>query len=146
MVLQQPLMISGSQDGTAKLMQIQTKRVLATFSHDRNEATAGTVHEEQSEQATENSVEWFVALAFAIGEYLTAQVRRSTDICVHCLSTARGVNSNSSAGFCNSMQWAATGCLGGFVRIWDLSTYHVCVGYEWWRKPWAECSSHLTTR
>lgn len=23
------------------------------------------------------------------------------------------------------MQWAATGCLGGYVRIWDLSTFHV---------------------
>lgn len=27
------------------------------------------------------------------------------------------------------MNWAATGCLGGYLRIWDLSTYqcrHVC--------------------
>ncbi|KAF1326413.1 Angio-associated migratory cell protein, partial [Globisporangium splendens] len=87
----QPLMISGSQDGSAKLIQIQAKRVLATLSHDRNEATAGTVQEQFQDQATENSVE--------------------------------------CAGFCNTMQWAATGCLGGFVRIWDLSTYqcrHVC--------------------
>lgn len=53
-------MISGSQDGTAKLMQIQTKRVLATLAHDRNEATAGTVHEQFNDQATENSVEWCV--------------------------------------------------------------------------------------
>lgn len=60
---QQPLMISGSQDGTAKLLQIQTKRVLATFAHDRNEATAGTVYEEQkAENSTENSVEWCVRL------------------------------------------------------------------------------------
>lgn len=51
-------MISCSQDGTAKLMQIQAKRVLATFAHDHNEATAGTVHEQFTDQATENSVEW----------------------------------------------------------------------------------------
>jgi hypothetical protein len=23
------------------------------------------------------------------------------------------------------MNWAATGCLGGYLRIWDLSTYQV---------------------
>lgn len=51
-------MISCSQDGTAKLMQVQAKRVLATFAHDHNEATAGTVHEQFTDQATENSVEW----------------------------------------------------------------------------------------
>lgn len=30
-----------------------------------------------------------------------------------------------SGGFCNTMNWAATGCLGGYLRIWDLSTYQV---------------------
>lgn len=58
--LQQPLLISGSQDGTARLLQVQTKRVLATLSHDGAESTAGTVNE--TSQTTENSVEWCVCL------------------------------------------------------------------------------------
>ncbi|TMW68491.1 hypothetical protein Poli38472_005959 [Pythium oligandrum] len=85
----QPLIICGSQDGTARLMQVQTKRVIGIFSHDVNEALSGTVNSEV--HATENSVE--------------------------------------CGGFCNTMNWAATGCLGGALRIWDLSTYqcrHVC--------------------
>lgn len=51
-------MICGSQDGSARLCQLQTKRVLATLSHDGNEARAGTINSEV--QATENSVEWWV--------------------------------------------------------------------------------------
>ncbi|RLN55962.1 hypothetical protein BBJ29_004025 [Phytophthora kernoviae] len=38
-------------------------------------------------------------------------------------------NSVECGGFCNTMNWAATGCLGGFLRIWDLATYqcrHIC--------------------
>jgi angio-associated migratory cell protein len=30
-----------------------------------------------------------------------------------------------SGGFCATMNWAATGCLGGSLRIWDLATYQV---------------------
>ncbi|KAF4319461.1 hypothetical protein BBO99_00005293 [Phytophthora kernoviae] len=85
----QPLTISGSQDGTARLLQVQTKRVLATLSHDADPILAGTVNETAT--TTENSVE--------------------------------------CGGFCNTMNWAATGCLGGFLRIWDLATYqcrHIC--------------------
>ncbi|RQM18412.1 hypothetical protein KXD40_001604 [Peronospora effusa] len=86
----QPLVISGSQDGTARLMQVQTKRILAAFSHEGiDPSVAGTVNDNSS--ATENSVE--------------------------------------CGGFCNTMNWAATGCLGGYLRIWDLATNqcrHVC--------------------
>ncbi|CAH0487485.1 unnamed protein product [Peronospora farinosa] len=86
----QPLVISGSQDGTARLMQVQTKRILAAFSHEGiDPSVAETVNDNSS--ATENSVE--------------------------------------CGGFCNTMNWAATGCLGGFLRIWDLATNqcrHVC--------------------
>ncbi|KAJ8546876.1 hypothetical protein ON010_g11358 [Phytophthora cinnamomi] len=79
----QPLALSGSQDGTARLIQVQTKRVLATLSHDGVDASvAGTVNDTST--ATENSVE--------------------------------------CGGFCNTMNWAATGCLGGYLRIWDLAT------------------------
>ncbi|KAL7683563.1 putative WD40/YVTN repeat-like-containing domain superfamily, dynein regulator LIS1 [Plasmopara halstedii] len=81
----QPVMLSGSQDGTARLIQVQTKRVLATLSHDGVDSTiAGSVNE----------------------------VTVSTNNSVEC------------GGFCNTMNWAATGCLGGFLRIWDLTTYH----------------------
>ncbi|CAH0473286.1 unnamed protein product [Peronospora belbahrii] len=86
----QPLAISGSQDGTARLIQVQTKRVLATLSHKSADSSiARTISD--SPNATENSVE--------------------------------------CGGFCNSMNWAATGCLGGHLRIWDLATNqcrHVC--------------------
>ncbi|KAG7383092.1 hypothetical protein PHYPSEUDO_004014 [Phytophthora pseudosyringae] len=86
----QPLSLSGSQDGTARLTQVQTKRVLATLSHDGvDPSIAGTVNDTTS--STENSVE--------------------------------------CGGFCNTMNWAATGCLGGYLRIWDLATYqcrHAC--------------------
>ena len=39
------------------------------------------------------------------------------------------VNSVECAGFCTTMNWCATGCLGGQLRIWDLSNNkcrHVC--------------------
>ncbi|CAI5734076.1 unnamed protein product [Peronospora destructor] len=86
----QPLVISGSQDGTARLMQVQTKRILAAFSHEGvDSSVARSVSDSSS--ATENSVE--------------------------------------CGGFCNTMNWATTGCLGGYLRIWDLATNqcrHVC--------------------
>uniref|UniRef100_A0AAV1UGS8 Angio-associated migratory cell protein n=1 Tax=Peronospora matthiolae TaxID=2874970 RepID=A0AAV1UGS8_9STRA len=86
----QPLAICGSQDGTARLIQVQTKRVLAALSHDgAGVGIIGIVNDASS--ATENSVE--------------------------------------CGGFCHTMNWAATGCLGGYLRIWDLVTYqcrHVC--------------------
>lgn len=81
----QPLMLSGSQDGTTRIIQLQTKSVLATLSHDNvDPSVAGTVND--MTVSTENSVE--------------------------------------CGGFCNTMNWAATGCLGGYLRIWDLATYH----------------------
>jgi WD40 repeat protein len=83
----QPLMICGSQDGSARLVQLQAKRILATLSHDINDSTQGTIGAEV--EATENSVE--------------------------------------CGGFCMSMNWAATGCLGGALKIWDLATYQVCI-------------------
>ncbi|KAI9995054.1 hypothetical protein PInf_012046 [Phytophthora infestans] len=53
----QPLALSGSQDGTARLIQVQTKRVLATLSHDGvDPSVAGTVNDTTT--STENSVEW----------------------------------------------------------------------------------------
>ncbi|RQM21339.1 hypothetical protein B5M09_004146, partial [Aphanomyces astaci] len=33
------------------------------------------------------------------------------------------VSSVECAGFCNTLNWAATGDLGGELRIWDLATY-----------------------
>ncbi|KAF0706636.1 hypothetical protein AaE_014019, partial [Aphanomyces astaci] len=39
------------------------------------------------------------------------------------------VSSVECAGFCNTLNWAATGDLGGELRIWDLATYqcrHIC--------------------
>ncbi|CAI5738312.1 unnamed protein product [Peronospora destructor] len=79
----QPLVFSGSQDGTARLMQVQTKRILAAFSHEGvDPSVARSVSDNSS--ATENSVE--------------------------------------CGAFCNTMNWAATGCLGGYLRIWDLAT------------------------
>lgn len=85
----QPLVLCGSQDGTARLVHVQNKRVLAIFSHDVSEARAGTINADA--EATANSVE--------------------------------------AGGFCNTMNWVATACLGGTLRIWDLSSYscrHVC--------------------
>jgi hypothetical protein len=64
MYLQQPLALSGSQDGTARLTQVQTKRVLATLSHDGvDPSVAGTVNDTTA--ATENSVEWYVHFLFS---------------------------------------------------------------------------------
>ncbi|CAK4167121.1 unnamed protein product [Aphanomyces euteiches] len=86
----QPVMISCAQDGTARLLQIQAKRQLAILAHGTNEATRGTVADDE-------------------GEGL--------------------VNSVECAGFCNTLNWCATGDLGGELRIWDLATYqcrHVC--------------------
>ncbi|OQS05627.1 angio-associated migratory cell protein [Thraustotheca clavata] len=51
----QPVMISCSQDGTARLLHIQNKRQLAAFSHAVNEASSGTVAEDDSMAV--NSVE-----------------------------------------------------------------------------------------
>ncbi|TDH73020.1 uncharacterized protein CCR75_003099 [Bremia lactucae] len=80
----QPLSLSGSQDGTACLTQVQTKRILATLSH----------------------------VTAAPGVPVTISD-----------TTASTGNSVECGGFCNTMNWAATGCLGGYVRIWDLGTY-----------------------
>ena len=49
-------MICGSQDGTARLVQLQAKRVLTTLAHDTTEAQSGTV--DPGAATTENSVEW----------------------------------------------------------------------------------------
>ncbi|EQC26391.1 hypothetical protein SDRG_15736 [Saprolegnia diclina VS20] len=51
----QPVMISCSQDGTARLLHIQNKRQLAVFSHATNEAAAGTIAADDSMAV--NSVE-----------------------------------------------------------------------------------------
>lgn len=107
----QPLMISGSQDGTARLIQIQTKRVLATFSHEGNERAVGTINDQS--EATENSVEW-----------------SGSHCCDHFMSLTL-ISSPDSGGFCKTMNWAATGCLGGFLRIWDLSALHVRTSLPW---------------
>nr|CCA14691.1 angioassociated migratory cell protein putative [Albugo laibachii Nc14] len=83
----QPMAISCSQDGSACLLQLQTGRVLATFTHVETNMEIGGTDAEQAR----NSVE--------------------------------------CAGFCKAMNWAATGCLGGLLRIWDLASLqcrHTC--------------------
>ncbi|RLN60122.1 hypothetical protein BBP00_00006159 [Phytophthora kernoviae] len=59
-----PLTISGSQDGTARLLQVQTKRVLATLSHDADPILAGTVNETAT--TTENSVECVMVIVSSV--------------------------------------------------------------------------------
>lgn len=81
----QPLCITGSQDGTARLVHLQTKKVLLIMSHKPNR--------DGSEQM----------------EHI--------------------VNSVECAAFSTTTNWCATGCLGGELRIWDLSNNtcrHVC--------------------
>lgn len=105
--------ITCSQDGNACLLQLQTGRVLATLTHAETSIMIGDTDAEEAR----NSVEWC--------EW-TSTCSESTT-CWH---------SFRSAGFCKSMNWAATGCLGGLLRIWDLASHQVhnvlCLPDEIW--------------
>jgi hypothetical protein len=75
---QQPLALCGSQDGTARLVQVQGKRVLATFPHEASTATSNA-----GDQATGNSVEWYVPLlGIRTGLYsMELLTLRSSNVC-----------------------------------------------------------------
>ncbi|RHY32942.1 hypothetical protein DYB32_002044 [Aphanomyces invadans] len=107
----QPVMISCAQDGTARLLQLQGKRQLAVFVHGVSDAARGTVTDDEG--GAVSSVEWYGLL--------------------HASSRSACMSKNLddemafifSAGFCNTLNWAATGDLGGELRIWDLAAYQV---------------------
>eukprot|EP00611_Tribonema_gayanum_P022707 TRINITY_DN4615_c0_g1_i1.p1 TRINITY_DN4615_c0_g1~~TRINITY_DN4615_c0_g1_i1.p1 ORF type:complete len:273 (+),score=93.13 TRINITY_DN4615_c0_g1_i1:802-1620(+) len=96
------LVLSGSEDGTARLVHAQTKRVLATFVHSANVAAAAAL-----------------AGAAASGD----------DDGGDDAMEAEASFSVEAVGFCAVRPWCATGGADGNLKIWDLQSglcRHTC--------------------
>ncbi|KAG5183771.1 WD40-repeat-containing domain protein [Tribonema minus] len=97
------LVLSGSEDGTARLVHAQTKRVLATFVHSANVAAA----------------------AAAAGAATSGDGADGGDDAME----AEASFSVEAVGFCAVRPWCATGGADGNLKIWDLQSglcRHTC--------------------
>ncbi|CAM9428813.1 unnamed protein product [Phaeothamnion confervicola] len=106
------LVLSGSEDGTAKLLHLQSRRVLATLQHsgfDGSGGSDGSGFDLGGGGGAASGAAGAAMGAAAAGGGVGADA-------------VGGVTSVEAVGFAASHPWAATGGVGGTAKVWDVAT------------------------
>lgn len=127
----QPLLMAGGEDGTARLVSLQTGKFLATLPHLKATAPADGVSTSTvtaalaaSDAASDAAVAAQPGVEAAPAEAgAGGAAGEEGDPTVHELHSCsvEGVAFFTGKGSEDAMRWAATGATDGTLRVWDLS-------------------------
>jgi WD40 repeat protein len=147
-----PLLLTGGQDCTCRLVHVQNRKFLGTLDHGaatKQEAKIAAVGLRHAQKQAKEKVTGYTAGADGKAEEFTAAVHNATELQESNEIVGRftgdtlgdGANgiqmdtdnaerhgvqaSVETVALCGTQNWAATGAMDGYVIIWDLSVMQV---------------------
>ncbi|CCI39974.1 unnamed protein product [Albugo candida] len=126
------MIISGSLDATVRVWNPKTgecNHVFRGYGFHDGPICCVVCHPSQAMAITCSQDGNACLLQLQTGRVLATLTHAETSIVIGDTDAEEARNSVECAGFCKSMNWAATGCLGGLLRIWDLASHqcrHTC--------------------